>query len=201
MSPLLTSVRCKIGDFVYEPVEVAQLRKLPGFMLSTPVAPIESEHWTPAFQVIDLATYFGRSKPATEAHLDSGLGKALEMLSTTAPEKRSIELTQPKPLVKPPTLPQPTSHSKLKWLMSMLFLMGVTAYAGMTWMQSRTAIPAPVAAAIPEPPIEPLISAFPTPVAVLPPALVDSPKKPAASVSKHHRASHKHHKKHHHSTN
>ncbi len=53
-----------IGDKVHGPIETQALRTAPGFMLSTPVRAVGDNEWRPAYQVINLKTYFKvSSKP------------------------------------------------------------------------------------------------------------------------------------------
>jgi len=54
----VTMYRVHVGRRIYGPVRIQDFKRIPGFTLQTPIAPIGTESWKPAYQTINLQQYF-----------------------------------------------------------------------------------------------------------------------------------------------
>src|SRR5688572_19330780 len=62
----VTMYRVHVGRRIYGPVRVEDFKRIPGFTLQTPIAPVGTEHWKPAYKAINLQHYF--NKPVQNAY-------------------------------------------------------------------------------------------------------------------------------------
>jgi hypothetical protein len=155
----MTKVRCKVGERVFPPMEVAELRKVPGFTLQTLVAPESCDEWKPAYLSINLAAYFAPSKPVVREPIDPGLWERVNEMDEM-PEMDKIEMVKdisvPEPVVRqslstvnhrPIELPTEfplESPKKFNWtLFVAMSLIAGTVYGGIAILMPRLGLPMP----------------------------------------------------------
>ena len=112
MGNLPKQFRCRIGEKIYGPVDITDLRKIPGFTLSSLVAPINEENWQPAHKAIELSEHsYWQTEPGKGRILDIGLLDTWSALADRGPRitiaRHRVEM--PKRPARSPLPPPPAT--------------------------------------------------------------------------------------------
>jgi hypothetical protein len=204
MKELMKIVRCKLGDKIHGPMQVSELRRIPGFTLSCLVSAESKDEWEPAFKTIDLTVYFQNHTPVAREPIDLGLlsavanqksdGQQNNMVVTGDTGVSSLEPAMPE------SQPEPKRRRK-PLIVAMMILISGCVYGAIR-------IAAPLihqslfahSVAMPNAPVESLpVATIPTPAPLIPVA-APVKKEPNLKMSVHprkHAHAHKTHKKKH----
>jgi len=63
--------RVRIGARIYGPARIEDFKRIPGFTLQSPIAPLGTDEWRPAYQMINLQKYFNYSVDNSYTQQDS----------------------------------------------------------------------------------------------------------------------------------
>jgi len=146
-------------------MDVAHLRKIPGFTLQTMVASESMDDWKPAYQAIDLAAYFAPSRPVKREPLDPKLLEYVDNMD----EPVSL---QPQPTLRPifqssstyvasPPARRPKKFKRFLVIIGLAVVAG-TAYGGICYLKPDWGLPAPWALfGEPAQPVAPIVAQLP----------------------------------------
>ncbi len=129
----VTLYRVHVGRRIYGPIHIHDFKRIPGFTLQAPIAPVGTEDWKPAYQVINLQHYF--NKPVQNSYTRHASAQDLKQkLAGSAPLEDLFEA--PLPAQAPPAK---RLSAKRRLVAASLLLVPLLSAGWMGWKMLHSA--------------------------------------------------------------